>query len=307
MSERIRYGADYNPEQWPREVWDEDVRLMMEAGVDLVTVGVFSWAQLEPAEGSFAFDWLRDVLDLLSRAGISVNLATPTAAPPAWLSARYPDVLPVDRTGVRYSYGSRQSICICSPTYREKAGAIVTRLAAEVGDHEAIEMWHVHNEYACHVPYCYCDHHARTFRQWLVQRYGTLDAINEAWGTRFWSQTYTDLDQVVPPRMTAAVANPALELDYKRFCSDAFLEEFLEERAILKAARPELPLTTNFMGLYAYSDDSVHPVRRFRTRASEAAQRPTLGAYPVSSPPSRCLIDSLQALKLAVERVEMSR
>jgi beta-galactosidase len=250
MSERIRYGADYNPEQWPRDVWDEDVRLMMQARVDLVTVGVFSWAQLEPAEGSFSFDGLRDVLDHLSRAGIGVNLATPTAAPPAWLSARYPDVLPVDRTGVRYSYGSRQSICICSPTYREKAAAIVARLAAEVGDHEAIEMWHVHNEYACHVPYCYCDHHARAFRQWLGERYGSLDAINKAWGTMFWSQTYTDLDQVVPPRMTAAVANPALELDYKRFCSDAFLEEFLEERAILKAARPELPLTTNFMGLY---------------------------------------------------------
>ncbi|MGP8205594.1 MAG: beta-galactosidase, partial [Acidimicrobiales bacterium] len=243
MSERIRYGADYNPEQWPRDVWDEDVRLMKEAGVDLVTVGVFSWAQLEPAEGRFSFDWLRDVLNLLSGAGIGVGLATPTAAPPAWLSARYPDVLPVDRMGVRYSYGSRQSICICSPTYREKAGAIVARLAAEVGNHEAIEMWHVHNEYACHVPYCYCDHHARAFRQWLAERHGSLDAINEAWGTTFWSQTYTDLDQVVPPRMTAAVANPALELDYKRFCSDAFLEEFLEERAILKAARPELPLT----------------------------------------------------------------
>ena len=112
VTRRVRYGADYNPEQWPRDVWDEDVRLMMEAGVDLVTVGVFSWAQLEPAEGSFAFDWLRDVLDLLSRAGIGVNLATPTAAPPAWLSARYPDVLPVDRTGVRYSYGSRQSLSL---------------------------------------------------------------------------------------------------------------------------------------------------------------------------------------------------
>jgi len=250
VTRRVRYGADYNPEQWPRAVWEEDVRLMGEAGVDLVTVGVFSWALLEPKEGLYSFDWLRDVLDLLAGAGIGVDLATPTAAPPAWLSARYLDVLPVDRTGVRYSYGSRQSICICSPTYREKVGAIVTRLVAEVGDHEAIEMWHVHNEYACHVPYCYCDHHGRAFRQWLVRRYGSLDAINQAWGTTFWSQSYTDLDQVVPPRMTAAVANPALELDYKRFCSDAFLEEFLEERAILKAARPELLLTTNFMGLY---------------------------------------------------------
>jgi beta-galactosidase len=250
VNRRIRYGGDYNFEQWPRTVWEEDVQLMQAAGVDLVTVGVFSWALLEPREGSFSFDWLRDGLDLLSRAGVGVDLATPTAAPPAWLSARYPDVLPADRTGARYSYGSRQAICVCSPTYRAKAGAIVARLAAEVGSHPAVEMWHVHNEYACHVPYCYCDNHAKAFRQWLVRRYGSLDTLNEAWGTTFWSQTYTDLDDVLPPRMTAAFVNPSLDLDYNRFCSDAFLGEFLDERTILKAARPDVPVTTNFMGFY---------------------------------------------------------
>lgn len=126
----------------------------------------------------------------------------------------------------------------------------MTRLVSEVGGHEAVKMWHVHNEYACHVPYCYCDNHAQAFRHWLKQRYGSLDTLNEAWGTSFWSQTYTDFDQVVPPRLTAAFVNPSLGLDYKRFSSEAFFEEFLLERAILKEARPDVPVTTNFMGFF---------------------------------------------------------
>lgn len=250
MNKHIRYGGDYNPEQWPREVWHEDVRLMGEAGVDLVTVGVFSWAQLEPAEEVYDFGWLHDLLDLLGEAGIGVDLATPTASPPPWLSARHPDVLPVDSRGARYSHGSRQHFCICSPTYRTTARRIVHRLVAEVGSHPAVEMFHVHNEYACHVPYCYCEHHAKAFRSWLKRRYGPVEALNEAWGTAFWSQRYGDFGEVLPPRMTPTFANPAQELDYRRFSSDAFLEEFFEEREILNKSRPDVPITTNFMGFF---------------------------------------------------------
>lgn len=242
------YGGDYNPEQWPREVWDEDVRLMREAGVNLVTVGIFAWACLEPTEGSFDFGWLRQVLDLLGEAGIGVDLATPTAAPPPWLTTRYPDVLPVDERGSRYSHGSRQHFCICNPTYLSLAMRIVERVAAELGDHEALRMWHAHNEYACHVPYCYCDHHARSFRSWLERRYESVQALNDAWGSSFWSQRYSDFAEVTPPRMTPTFANPSHVLDYKRFSSEAFLEEFLQEKQVLKAARPDIPLTTNFMG-----------------------------------------------------------
>jgi beta-galactosidase len=245
---RLLYGGDYNPEQWPREVWEEDVRLMGEAGVNLVTVGIFSWAHLEPTEGTFDFGWLRHVLDRLLEAGIGADLATPTAAPPPWLTTRYPDVLPVDDRGARYSHGSRQHFCICNPTYRRLALRIVERLAAELGGHEAVRMWHAHNEYACHVPYCYCEHHARAFRSWLERRYGSVAALNDAWGSAFWSQRYTDFAEVTPPRMTPALANPSQVLDYKRFTSEAFLEEFLEEKRVLKAARPDIPLTTNFMG-----------------------------------------------------------
>jgi beta-galactosidase len=250
VSKRTRYGGDYNPEQWPRSVWDEDVRLMGEAGVDLVTIGVFSWAELEPTEGVFAFGWLRELLDRLGGAGIGVDLATPTASPPPWLSTRYPDILPVNAAGARYTHGSREHFCVCSPTYRAMARRIVERLAGEVGHHPAIEMWHLSNEYACHVPYCYCDHHAQAFRLWLGRRYGSAGALNEAWGTAFWSQRYSDLSEVMPPRMTPTFVNPAQELDYRRFSNDAFLEEALDERATLKGCRPELPVTTNFMGFF---------------------------------------------------------
>lgn len=246
----IYYGGDYNPEQWPREVWKEDAALMREAGVSLVTVGVFSWAQLEPAEGQFEFGWLRDVLDLMGEAGIGVDLATPTASPPPWLTTRYTDALPVDERGSRYSHGSRQHFCVASPAYLEAARRIVTNLTAELGDHEAIRMWHVHNEYACHVPYCYCDHHAAAFRTWLQDRYGTLAALNEAWGTAFWSQRYGDWAEVIPPRRTPTFGNPGQLLDYKRFTSDTFLAEFRAEKQLLKAARPDLPVTTNFMGFH---------------------------------------------------------
>jgi beta-galactosidase len=250
VSERVRYGGDYNPEQWPPEVWKEDVRLMGEAGVDLVTVGVFSWAELEPAEGTYTFGWLREVLDLLGEAGIGVDLATPTASPPPWLSTRYPDILPVNAQGARYSHGSRQHFCVCSPTYRAMARRIVDRLVSEVGSHDAVRMWHLHNEYACHVPYCYCDHHAREFRAWLERRYGSVEGLNAAWGTSFWSQRYGDFAEVVPPRMTPTFGNPGQDLDYRRFSNDAFLDEALEELATLKKCRPGIPATTNFMGFF---------------------------------------------------------
>lgn len=247
---RVRYGGDYYPEQWPREIWEEDIKLMAEAGVNMVTIGVFAWAMIEPAEGEFSFGWLRDVLDLLGKSGIGVDLATPTAAPPPWLSVRYPGTLPVDETGAYYHHGSRQHFCVCSPDYRRFARRVVEQLAEQVGGHEAIELWHIHNEYACHVPYCYCTHHEAAFRAWLARRYGSVTKLNEAWGTAFWSQRYGSFDEVVPPRRTPTIANPCQELDYRRFSNDAFLEELQEELAILRAARPEVPVTTNFMGWY---------------------------------------------------------
>ena len=246
----IYYGGDYNPEQCSPETRREDVRLMRRAGVNLVTVGVFSWAQLEPREGEFDFGWLRSVLDLLGEADIGVDLSTPTASPPPWVMARYDDVAPLDERGARFSHGSRQHFCVLSPNYRRLAARVVARLVGELGDHGAVRMFHLHNEYACHVPYCYCDRHAEGFRSWLAGRYGSVPELNRAWGTSFWSQRYATFDEVLPPRMTPTHANPAQLLDFKRFSNDTWLEECLEEKRLVREVRPDIPVTTNFMGLF---------------------------------------------------------
>ena len=299
----LYYGGDYNPEQWPPEVWREDAELMREAGVNLVTVGIFSWAHLEPHEGTFDFGWLRQVLDLMGEAGVGVDLATPTAAPPPWLTTRYPDVLPVDERGARYSHGSRQHFCICNPTYLDLAHRIVERVATELGGHEAVRLWHAHNEYACHVPYCYCEHHARAFRSWLEERYGSVAALNDAWGSAFWSQRYSDFSEVTPPRMTPTFANPSQVLDYKRFTSEAFFAEFLAEKQVLKLARPDLPLTTNFMGFHK-------PLDYFRW-ASEldlvATDNYPDPADPNSTPLSAMHYDLIRSLNKAVPWVVMEQ
>jgi len=250
FSSRIRYGGDYNPEQWSRNIWVEDIKLMAEAGVNLVTVGVFSWSMLEPSEGQFCFEWLRDVLDLLHASKIGVDLATPTASPPPWVSVDYPESLPVDERGVRYRHGSRQHLCVLSPDYRRLAHRIVEQLASEVGDHEAIELFHVHNEYANHVPFCYCPQHEAAFRAWLARRYGSLQEVNEAWGTTFWSQRYSSFEQIIPPQHTPTWVNPGQQLDFRRFSSDAFFNAFQDEVGVLRRTRPDVPVTTNLMGLF---------------------------------------------------------
>ncbi len=226
----VLYGGDYNPEQWSPPVWREDAALMRKAGVNLATVGVFSWARLEPAPGEYDFGWLAEVLDLLYDAGVGVALGTPTASPPPWLSVAHPDVLPVNASGVRYSPGSRQHFCVHHPEYRAHALRIVSELARRLGDHPAIRIWHVHNEFACHVPQCFCDVSAVAFRIWLRDRYGTVEAMNEAWGASFWSQRYRDFDEVLPPRVVPALPNPGHHLDYRRFSSDSYLAQ-LRRRA----------------------------------------------------------------------------
>ncbi|MFJ1974755.1 beta-galactosidase [Streptomyces sp. NPDC087903] len=243
----IAYGGDYNPEQWPEEVWAEDVRLMREAGVTMVSVGIFSWALLEPSEGVYDFSRMDRVLDLLHANGIAADLATPTAAPPAWFFRAHPEALPVDHDGRTLSYGSRQTFCPSSPAYRTAALRIAGELARRYADHPAVVMWHVHNEYGCHNAECHCDTSAAAFRVWLRARYENLDALNDAWGTAFWSQWYYDWDEIIPPRSTGAVPNPTHRLDWRRFCSDALLSLYEAERDLLRKAAPAQPATTNFM------------------------------------------------------------
>lgn len=251
---RMRYGADYNPEQWPREVWQDDVRLMREAGVNIVSLGIFSWALLEPRPGEWDFAWLDDVITLLHENGIDVDLATATASPPPWMAKLHPEILPQTADGVTLSPGSRQHWRPTSPVFRDYALRLTRQLAERYGDHPALVAWHISNELGCHNLYDYSDDAARAFRTWLEARYGTLDALNEAWGTAFWSQHYSEWDEILPPRAAPTFRNPGQQLDFERFSSDASREHLRSEAALLAEITPDVPRTTNFMVAQNVSD-----------------------------------------------------
>ncbi|NDL55875.1 beta-galactosidase [Phytoactinopolyspora mesophila] len=244
---RMGYGADYNPEQWPRDVWDEDVRLMREAGVNIVSLAIFSWARIQPEEDTWDFAWLDDAMDLLHANGIAVDLATATASPPPWLTAAHPEILPVTQSGETLWPGARQHWRPTSPVFRKYALLLVEELAGRYAEHPALTAWHVSNELGCHNVYDYSDDAAQAFRVWLRDRYGSLDTLNHAWGTAFWSQRYSAWDQVLPPRLAASHPNPTQQLDFKRFSSDALKEYLRAERDILRRLTPDVPVTTNFM------------------------------------------------------------
>ena len=239
----LAFGGDYNPEQWDAPVWKQDDELMRRAGVNLVTVGVFSWALLEPEEGRYDFGWLDAHLDRLHANGVAVDLATPTASPPPWFTLAHPDAMPVTANGTRLTHGSRDTYCLAAPAYRGAARRIASALAARYGDHPVLALWHVHNEYAT---LCWCEHTAVAFRTWLRDRHGSLDALNEAWGTAFWSQHCTSWDQVLPPRATQWHGNPGQALDFRRFWSDEALAAYREQRDAIRA-HSDCPVTTNLM------------------------------------------------------------
>ncbi|MEW9871635.1 beta-galactosidase [Arthrobacter sp. HS15c] len=247
----LLFGADYNPEQWPAESWPEDIRLMQEAGINLVTVGVFSWALLEPREGARNFGWLDQVLDLLHHGGIRVCLATPTASPPAWLGHEYPETLPVDADGRTLWYGSRNQFNPSSAKYRQAAAAITESLARRYAGHPAVAMWHVGNELG---QVSYDDETALAFRGWLTRRYTTLDGLNRAWGTSFWSQGYGSWAEILPPRKAPYLINPSQTLDFQRFTSDQLLSLYRAERDIIRRHDTTNPVTTNLMGFFRGAD-----------------------------------------------------
>lgn len=288
--EGIAFGGDYNPEQWPREVWCEDVRLMKEAGVNFVTVSVFSWPLLEPEEGRFDFGWLDEVIELLDHAGIAVDLATATATPPAWLVRKHPQVLPVTADGVRLEFGSRQAYCFSSPVFREYALKLTRAMAERYGNHPAVRLWHVSNEYGDHVSRCWCEASGAHFRTWLRAKYASIDALNEAWGTSCWGQHYQDFEAIEPPRLATGPINSTQRLDFERFSSDAMLELFAAEVAVLREVTPKLPVTTNFMSI-------LHDLDYFKF--ADAEDIVTDDAYPDPADP-RAHVDA--ALNYALMR-----
>lgn len=247
----MRYGGDYNPEQWDPAVWREDVRLMQDAGVNLVSVGIFSWSTLQPGPDQWRFEWLDEVLELLHEAGIGVDLATPTASPPPWFCLAHPDALYVDERGVRTHQGSRNHYCPSSASYRQACTELAEQLGRRYGQHPAVEMWHIGNEYG---PTCHCDSCTEAFRDFLRRRHGSIDQLNRAWGTAFWSQGYQDFDEVLTPVTAPYHHNPSHVLDFRRHSSDLLLRLFTEQRDVLRPLVGGSPITTNFMGFFAGVD-----------------------------------------------------
>ena len=249
QQERIWYGGDYNPDQWPEEVWDDDVRLMKKAGVNLVSVGIFSWAKIETSEGVYDFDWLDRIIDKLGEAGVAVDLASATASPPMWLTQAHPEVLWKDYRGDVCQPGARQHWRPTSPVFREYALKLCRAMAEHYKGNPYVVAWHVSNEYGCHNRFDYSEDAEYAFQQWCEERYGTIDAVNDAWGTAFWAQRMNDFSEIVPPRFIGDgnFMNPGKLLDFKRFSSDALKAFYIAERDTLAEITPDLPLTTNFM------------------------------------------------------------
>ncbi len=254
---KILFGGDYNPEQWPEEIWNEDMKLFKEAHVDTVTLNVFSWAMLQPSENEYDFSKLDSIMDKVEENGLKVIMTTSTAAEPAWMVRKFPDTVKTDPDGKKRHFGGRQNICPNSQTFRKYAPKLAGELAKRYMNRKSIVAWHISNEYC---GYCYCENCTKKFRTWLKEKYGTIDAVNDAWNTSFWSHTYFDFEDIVLPDFLSEEFNfggpqgplksnfQGMSLDYRRFMDDSFLECYDLEKEAIRQYTPSIPCTTNFMG-----------------------------------------------------------
>lgn len=254
--DKILFGGDYNPDQWDDATIDEDMRLFKLANINFLVFPVFAWAKLEPAEGQYQFDWLAKLLDKVHANGIEVGLATPTGAQPAWLSLKYPEVLPVDIQGRKRTHGMRVFYCYNSRKYRERARSIASALARTFGSHPAVKLWHVANEYGT---YCYCDNCQKLFREWLQARYGSLMELNNRWHTSFWGRTLYDWNEIMlPSELNDDYRfSPTVQLDYLRFVSDSTADCFTNEYNAIREICPDTPIYTNMSGFIKKLDQFV--------------------------------------------------
>lgn len=255
---KMLYGGDYNPEQWGREVWEEDMRLMAQAHINIVTLNVFSWASLQPDEDTYDFARLDEIMQLVRANGMKVCLATSTGAHPAWMAKRHPDILRTEKDGRKRKFGGRHNSCPNSPTYRKYAPRLAQKLAEHYRDYDNIVAWHVSNEYG---GACYCDECQKAFRVWLKKKYGTIEEVNRSYNTAFWGHTFYDWDEIVLPDLQSEhfmdevtgmerTMFQGISLDYMRFNSDSILDCFRLEYDAIKKFTPDLPVTTNLMTAY---------------------------------------------------------
>ncbi len=250
---KMVYGGDYNPEQWTEDVWQEDMRMFKLAGIDIVTLNVFNWAMLQRDDEVYDFSMLDKVMQLVKENGLYICLATSTGAHPAWMAKKHPDILRTEFNGMRRKFGGRHNSCPSSETYQKYSVRLAQKLAERYKDYDNIVAWHVSNEFGGE---CYCENCEKAFRGWLKEKYQTLEAVNRAWNTNFWGHTFYDWDEIVVPDMRSEHFAPdrtmfqGISLDYRRFMSDAMLSCYRAEYEALKKITPDIPVTTNLMGLY---------------------------------------------------------
>lgn len=245
----IAFGGDYNPDQWSEETWDDDVRLMKKAGVNTVALAIFSWDRIQPQENRWDFGWLDRIIEKLGKAGIATDLASATATAPLWLYEKHPEVLPRDKYGHQVNAGSRQSWSPTSPVFKEYALTLCRKLAERYGANPYVTAWHMGNEYGWNNRNDYSDNALNAFRLWCERKYGTIGALNQAWGTTFWGQEMNSFDEVLIPRFMGAdsMVNPGQKLDFERFGNDMLLDFYKAERDAIAEICPDKPFTTNFM------------------------------------------------------------
>lgn len=250
---KIPYGGDYNPEQWPEETWEEDMRLLKLAHIDIVTLNVFSWATLQSDDDVYHFEKLDKIMELVKKHGMKVCLATSTGAHPAWMARKHPDILRVEANGIKRKFGGRHNSCPNSPAYQKYAAALAAKLAERYGNYDNLVAWHISNEYGGE---CYCENCEKRFREWLKEKYGTIEEVNRVWDTAFWGHTFYDFEEIVAPNyLSEHFGNErstfqGISLDYRRFNSESILNAFRLEYDAIHAITPDVPITTNLMGTY---------------------------------------------------------
>ena len=251
--DRILFGGDYNPNQWPKEIWEEDIRIFKKASINSATVNVFSWAKIQPSENCYDFEELDQIIDRLSKEGFDIVLATSTAALPAWMFKKYPEVARTDYDGRHHKFGQRHNACPNSLVYQKYAERLATKLAERYGENPQVTCWHINNEYGGE---CYCENCEKAFRVWLKDKYQTIEAVNKAWNMEFWGHTVYEWDEIVLPNALSEgigydkTAFAGISIDYRRFNSDSLLKNYMMERDAIRKIDPTTPITTNLMGTF---------------------------------------------------------